>query len=51
MWGTDMTTTLTVREGTASIFFAIDHCFWSWWASMRRHAAHGLKPWSLYAKA
>lgn len=26
MWGTDMTTTLTVKEGTASIFFAIDHC-------------------------
>jgi transposase InsO family protein len=26
MWGTDMTTTLTVGEGTASIFFAIDHC-------------------------
>jgi len=26
MWGTDMTTTLTVKEGTASVFFAIDHC-------------------------
>ena len=26
MWGTDMTTTLTTDEGTASIFFAIDHC-------------------------
>lgn len=26
MWGTDMTTTLTRDEGTASIFFAIDHC-------------------------
>jgi transposase InsO family protein len=26
MWGTDMTTTLTLDEGTASIFFAIDHC-------------------------
>jgi putative transposase len=26
MWGTDMTTTLTTNEGTASIFFAIDHC-------------------------
>ena len=25
MWGTDMTT-LTTNEGTASIFFAIDHC-------------------------
>lgn len=25
-WGTDMTTTLTVREGNASIFFAVDHC-------------------------
>lgn len=26
MWGTDMTTTLTVEEGNASVFFAIDHC-------------------------
>jgi transposase InsO family protein len=26
MWGTDMTTTLTTREGAAGIFFAIDHC-------------------------
>lgn len=26
MWGTDMTTTLTVGEGVASVFFAIDHC-------------------------
>ena len=26
MWGTDMTTTLTVKEGSASVFFAIDHC-------------------------
>lgn len=26
MWGTDMTTTLTAKEGSASIFFAIDHC-------------------------
>jgi transposase InsO family protein len=26
IWGTDMTTTFTVDEGTASIFFAIDHC-------------------------
>lgn len=26
MWGMDMTSTLTVEEGNASIFFAIDHC-------------------------
>jgi transposase InsO family protein len=26
MWGTDMTTTMTVREGNASIFLAVDHC-------------------------
>ncbi len=26
MWGTDMTTTITLSEGNASIFFAIDHC-------------------------
>ena len=26
MWGTDLTQTLTVEEGTASVFVAIDHC-------------------------
>lgn len=26
MWGTDMTTTLTVTEGNTAVFFAIDHC-------------------------
>ena len=26
MWGTDMTSTLTAKEGNASVFFAIDHC-------------------------
>ena len=26
MWGTDMTSTMTVKEGSASVFFAIDHC-------------------------
>ena len=26
MWGTDMTTTLTIMEGNTAIFFAIDHC-------------------------
>ena len=26
MWGTDMTSTMTLSEGNASIFFAIDHC-------------------------
>ena len=26
MWGSDMTTTRTTREGNASIFFVIDHC-------------------------
>lgn len=26
MWGTDMTTTMTLSDGNASIFFAIDHC-------------------------
>lgn len=26
MWGTDLTQTLTVEEGTASVFIAIDHC-------------------------
>lgn len=26
MWGTDLTTTVTTREGTVAIFVAIDHC-------------------------
>jgi transposase InsO family protein len=26
MWGTDMTTTLTLQEGNAAVFFVIDHC-------------------------
>ena len=26
MWGTDLTATLTVAEGQAAIFFAVDHC-------------------------
>ena len=26
MWGTDMTTTVTTDEGTASVFVAVDHC-------------------------
>lgn len=26
MWGTDLTTTLTVREGQAAVFVAVDHC-------------------------
>jgi len=26
MWGTDLTQTLTIEEGTASVFIAIDHC-------------------------
>ena len=26
MWGTDLTTTLTVKEGTATVFVAVDHC-------------------------
>lgn len=26
MWGTDLTTTMTVREGQAAVFVAVDHC-------------------------
>ena len=26
VWGTDLTTTMTVKEGRASIFFTVDHC-------------------------
>jgi putative transposase len=26
MWGTDLTATLTVREGPASVFICVDHC-------------------------
>jgi len=26
MWGTDMTTTVTLREGAAAVFVCVDHC-------------------------
>ena len=26
MWGTDMTTTVTLREGTVNVFVCVDHC-------------------------
>ena len=26
MWGTDMTATVTVAEGAAFVFVAVDHC-------------------------
>jgi transposase InsO family protein len=26
MWGTDFSTTVTLREGTAAVFIAVDHC-------------------------
>lgn len=37
-WGADMTTTLTVSEGNASIFFVVDHC------SLECLGIHAAKP-------
>lgn len=38
IWGTDMTTTMTVLEGSASVFFAVDHC------SLECLGIHAAKP-------
>ncbi|MBU1611658.1 MAG: DDE-type integrase/transposase/recombinase [Proteobacteria bacterium] len=38
IWGTDMTTTMTVLEGNASVFFAVDHC------SLECLGIHAAKP-------
>ena len=28
MWGTDMTQTITIREGRANVFVAVEHANW-----------------------
>jgi transposase InsO family protein len=38
IWGTDMTTAMTILEGNASIFFAVDHC------SLECVGIHAAKP-------
>ena len=51
MWGTDMTATVTVAEGAAVVFVAVDHCAT---ACIGLHAAkHGnpSRPWSRSARA
>ena len=48
MWGTDLTTTVTVGEGAACVFVAVDHCTTE---CIGLHAVTGLRPWSRSAKA
>ena len=51
MWGTDMTTTVTVSEGAAFVFVAVDHCTTE---CIGLHAAKrgpDLRPWSRSARA
>ena len=43
MWGTDMTPTVTVSEGAAFVFVAVDHC--------TTDAGPDLRPWSRSARA
>ena len=50
MWGTDMTSTVTVGEGAACVFVAVDHCTAECSVSMRPSVAPGLRPWSRFAK-
>jgi transposase InsO family protein len=42
MWGTDLTTTLTVREGQAAVFICVDHCTAE---LLGVHAAKGATRW------
>ena len=37
MWGTDLTTTVTTGEGTATVFVAVDHCS----SECHRHSCSG----------
>ena len=37
MWGTDLTTTVTTGEGTATVFVAVDHCS----SGVHRHSCSG----------
>ena len=51
MWGTDMTATVTVAEGAAFVFVAVDHCAT---ACIGLHAAKrgtASRPWSRSARA
>ena len=51
MWGTDMTATVTVAEGAAVVFVAVDHCAT---ACIGLHAAKrgtASRPWSRSARA
>ena len=50
MWGTDMTSTVTVGEGATCVFVAVDHCTTECMVSMRPSVAPGLRPWSRFAK-
>ena len=50
MWGTDMTSTVTVGEGAACVFVAVDHCTTE---CIGLHAAKRgtrFEPWSRFAK-
>ena len=47
MWGTDMTATVTVAEGPAFVFVAVDHCT----ADIGMPPSAGSRPWSRSARA
>ena len=51
MWGTDMTATVTVAEGPAFVFVAVDHCTASASVFMPPSAGPASRPWSRSARA
>ncbi len=51
MWGTDMTATVTVGEGAAFVFVAVDHCPTECIGLHRPSAGPDLRPWSRSARA
>ena len=51
MWGTDMTTTVTVAEGPAFVFVAVDHCTAEASVFMPPSAGPASRPWSRSARA
>ena len=51
MWGTDMTQTITIREGRANVFVAVEHATRKSLAFMHRGRPIASRPWSRSGRA
>ena len=51
MWGTDMTQTITLREGRANVFVAVEHANWEFVGIHARGRPIASRPWSRSARA